>query len=62
MDLTVEAHHHEVATGGQQEIDLEFSPLVSMADDLLKYKYVVKNVAKQHGLKCNIYAKTFIWR
>ena len=43
--------------GGQQEIDLEFSPLVSMADDLLKYKYVVKNVAKQHGLSATFMPK-----
>ena len=57
IGLTVEAHHHEVATGGQQEIDLEFSPLVSMADDLLKYKYVVKNVAKQHGLSATFMPK-----
>ncbi|MDC0226676.1 type I glutamate--ammonia ligase [Alphaproteobacteria bacterium] len=57
IGLTVEAHHHEVATGGQQEIDLEFSPLVTMADDLLKYKYVVKNIAKQHGLTATFMPK-----
>ena len=39
IGLTVEAHHHEVATGGQCEIDLEFSPLLKMADDMMKYKY-----------------------
>ena len=57
IGLTVEAHHHEVATGGQQEIDLEFAPLVSMADDLMKYKYVVKNVAKMHGLSATFMPK-----
>ena len=57
IGLTVEAHHHEVATGGQQEIDLEFAPLVSMADDLMKYKYVVKNVAKIHGLSATFMPK-----
>jgi len=57
IGINVEAHHHEVATGGQQEIDLEFSPLLSMADDLLKYKYVVKNVAKQHGLTATFMPK-----
>ena len=57
IGLSVEAHHHEVATGGQQEIDLEFAPLVSMADDLMKYKYVVKNVAKQHGLSATFMPK-----
>jgi len=57
VGINVEAHHHEVATGGQQEIDLEFAPLVLMADDLLKYKYVVKNVAKQHGLTATFMPK-----
>ena len=57
IGINVEAHHHEVATGGQQEIDLEFSQLLSMADDLLKYKYVVKNVAKQHGLTATFMPK-----
>jgi glutamine synthetase len=47
--IPIEAQHHEVATGGQCEIDMRFSPLVEMADKVLKYKYVVKNVAKKHG-------------
>ena len=47
--IPIEAQHHEVATGGQCEIDMRFSPLVDMADRVLKYKYVVKNVAKMHG-------------
>jgi glutamine synthetase type I len=49
MGFEVEAAHHEVATGGQCEIDMRFSPLVDMADKVLKYKYIVKNVAKKHG-------------
>ncbi len=49
IGLEVEAHHHEVATAGQAEIDLRFAPLLEMADALMKYKYVVKNVAKLHG-------------
>jgi glutamine synthetase len=49
IGLTVECHHHEVATGGQCEIDMKFDTLVKMADHLMKYKYVVKNVAKAHG-------------
>jgi len=57
IGINVEASHHEVATGGQCEIDLEFSPLLSMADDLLKYKYVVKNVAKQHSLTATFMPK-----
>jgi glutamine synthetase len=47
--LTVECHHHEVATGGQTEIDLRFDSLVRSADSMMLYKYVVKNVANQHG-------------
>ncbi|KAA3619647.1 MAG: type I glutamate--ammonia ligase [Calditrichaeota bacterium] len=47
--LDVEAHHHEVATGGQAEIDLKYGPLVQMADHLQMYKYIIKNVAFKHG-------------
>lgn len=47
--LEVERQHHEVATAGQAEIDLKCSDLVSMADALTAYKYIVKNVARQHG-------------
>ena len=47
--LKVEAHHHEVATGGQGEIDLHYAPLVETADNVLKLKYIVKNVARRAG-------------
>src|SRR6478752_7215202 len=47
--LDVECHHHEVATGGQTEIDLKYDSLVNSADHMLLYKYVVKNVANQYG-------------
>ena len=47
--LDVEAQHHEVATAGQSEIDLRYGDLVQMADDMCLYKYIVKNVAQQHG-------------
>ena len=46
---TSKLHHHEVGTAGQAEIDMRFDSLVSMGDKLLKYKYVVKNVARRHG-------------
>ncbi|QDS97474.1 type I glutamate--ammonia ligase [Adhaeretor mobilis] len=46
--LDVECQHHEVATGGQAEIDLKYGDLVSMADDMCLYKYIVKNVAYKH--------------
>lgn len=49
MGLEVEAHHHEVASGGQAEIDLRFDSLLSMADKMMTYKYIVKNVANRHG-------------
>ncbi|TVR34628.1 MAG: type I glutamate--ammonia ligase [Spirochaetaceae bacterium] len=49
IGIPVEAHHHEVATGGQCEIDMRFAPMVSMADNMLKYKYIVKNTARKHG-------------
>src|ERR1700683_3224008 len=47
--LDVECHHHEVATGGQTEIDLKFDSLVRSADKMLLYKYITKNVANQYG-------------
>jgi len=47
--VPVEVHHHEVATAGQCEIDMRFGTLVSMADHLLMYKYVIKNVAREYG-------------
>jgi glutamine synthetase len=47
--IIVEKHHHEVATAGQAEIDMRYDSLVSMADKLMLYKYICKNVAKRHG-------------
>ncbi len=47
--LTLECHHHEVGGPGQAEIDMKFAPLKTMADNVMWYKYVVKNVAKLHG-------------
>jgi glutamine synthetase len=49
IGIPIEAQHHEVATGGQCEIDMRFGSLVQMADNVLKYKYVVKNTARRHG-------------
>ncbi len=45
--VPIECQHHEVATAGQAEIDMRFAPLVRMSDNLLIYKYVIKNVARQ---------------
>ena len=47
--IAVEAQHHEVATAGQAEIDMRFTPLVQMADQLMWFKYVLKNVAYRHN-------------
>ncbi len=49
IGIVVEAHHHEVGTAGQAEIDMEFAPLLQMSDQLAWYKYIVRNVAKRHG-------------
>jgi glutamine synthetase len=49
LGISVEAHHHEVATAGQAEIDMRFGPLVEMGDQMMWYKYVCRNVAKRHG-------------
>ena len=47
--IRVEKHHHEVATAGQGEIDLRFDTLIKMADQMMMYKYIVRNVARRHG-------------
>ena len=49
IGVQIECHHHEVATAGQAEIDMRFASLVQMGDNLMKYKYVIKNVAIQNG-------------
>ena len=49
IGIHVEVHHHEVATAGQCEIDMRFDKLLTMADKLMKFKYVIKNVARKHG-------------
>ncbi len=49
VGVPVEVHHHEVGGAGQCEIDLRYGPLTRMADSLMMYKYVVKNVARAHG-------------
>ncbi|MBW2447000.1 MAG: type I glutamate--ammonia ligase [Deltaproteobacteria bacterium] len=57
LGITVEAQHHEVATGGQCEIDMKFSSIVGMADQVMLYKYCVKNVAARNGLSATFMPK-----
>jgi len=49
VGIRIERQHHEVATAGQSEIAMRFASLVDMADNLMWYKYIVKNVARRHG-------------
>jgi len=53
--VPVEVHHHEVGTAGQTEIDMRFGTLTRMADQVMIYKYIVKNVCRAHG-----YTATFM--
>ncbi|MCW6037672.1 type I glutamate--ammonia ligase [Spirulina subsalsa FACHB-351] len=55
--VPIEKHHHEVATGGQNELGIRFATLVESADYLMTYKYVIKNVAKKYGLSATFMPK-----
>ena len=57
LGITVEIQHHEVGTAGQAEIDMRFDTLLAMADKLMLYKYVVKNVARARGLTATFMPK-----
>ena len=49
VGVLVEVHHHEVGTAGQGEIDMKYTTLTKMADAVMYYKYLVRNVARKHG-------------
>ncbi|MBI2342895.1 MAG: type I glutamate--ammonia ligase [Deltaproteobacteria bacterium] len=49
LGIRIEAQHHEVATAGQSEIDMRFASLVEMGDNLMWFKYVVKNIARRYN-------------
>ncbi|MGA8014788.1 MAG: type I glutamate--ammonia ligase [Candidatus Dormiibacterota bacterium] len=53
--IDIEIHHHEVGTAGQTEIDMRFTTMVKMADQVLLYKYIVRNICKRYG-----YTATFM--
>ena len=57
IGVKVEVHHHEVGTAGQAEIDMRFGPLVKMADNLLNYKYIIRMIAKKHGMTATFMPK-----
>ncbi len=60
IGVPMEVHHHEVASGGQSEIGMRFAPLVKMADSMMKFKYVIKNVAYLNGKTATFMPKP-IW-
>jgi glutamine synthetase len=49
VGVPVEVHHHEVGTAGQGEIDMKYGPLTKLADSMMWYKYIIRNVARKHG-------------
>ncbi len=55
--IPIEVHHHEVATAGQCEIDMKFDSLVRVADRVMLYKYIVKNMARAHNLVASFMPK-----
>jgi len=55
--IEVEMQHHEVGHAGQAELDMKYAPLTRMADNLLCYKYIAKNVARRHGLTATFMPK-----
>lgn len=55
--LVVERGHHEVGSGGQQEINYQFNSLTSAADDMMKFKYIVRNTAHEFGMSATFMPK-----
>lgn len=60
LGMSVETHHHEVATANQCEIDIKYSDLVSKADHIMMLKYVVHNVAHAYGKTATFMPKPLV--
>ncbi len=57
VGIIAEVHHHEVATAGQAEIDMKYDSLVRMADKVMLFKYIVKNVCRRAGFSASFMPK-----
>ena len=55
--IDIEVHHHEVGTGGQGEIDMRFDTLTKMGDQMALYKYIIKNIAREHNMTATFMPK-----
>lgn len=57
LGVQMEIHHHEVGTAGQTEMDMRYTTLTKMADQVMMYKYVIKNVARKYGKTVTVMPK-----